>query len=90
MAQKYLEQRLTKNAWYEEIPSSVASLAFYMPNKNLAGIGLGVAVAPLFDAKYPSYINYGALGQIIGHEITHGFDNKGRRYNSQGVLLMNL
>ena len=37
-----------------------------------------------FDKDRPSYMNYGAIGWVIGHEITHGFDDQGRQYNAEG------
>ncbi|KAL1919582.1 uncharacterized protein VTP21DRAFT_1513 [Calcarisporiella thermophila] len=46
----------------------------------------GGAQPPFFHINLPSYINYGTLGYIVGHEITHGFDNQGRQYDGQGAL----
>src|SRR5882724_4391717 len=40
----------------------------------------------LFDVGRPSSLNFGALGVIAGHELGHGFDNKGARYDSTGAL----
>ena len=40
----------------------------------------------MFDSDRPMYTNYGAIGSIIGHEITHGFDNTGRLFDSEGNL----
>lgn len=37
-----------------------------------------------FQADRPQYINYGTIGTMIGHEITHGFDNQGRKYDKDG------
>ncbi|KAK1982247.1 hypothetical protein LZ30DRAFT_781426 [Colletotrichum cereale] len=41
---------------------------------------------PLYDVGYPSYINYGGLGAVLGHELTHGFDNTGHNYAPNGSL----
>lgn len=40
-----------------------------------------------FSADRPQYINYASLGYVVGHEITHGFDNKGREYDLNGNLI---
>lgn len=42
---------------------------------------------PFFDAQRPAYMNYGAIGQFIGHEITHGFDIEGRLFDWHGNLV---
>ncbi|CAG8670461.1 1411_t:CDS:10, partial [Cetraspora pellucida] len=42
---------------------------------------------PYFSSKAPEYINYGAIGTVIGHELTHGFDNYGRQYDAAGRLI---
>ncbi len=40
--------------------------------------------APFFDSQSPKYLNYGGIGSVIGHEITHGFDDQGRTYDKDG------
>lgn len=42
---------------------------------------------PFFDADQPSYLNYGGIGQIIGHEVTHNFDDGGRQFDLNGNLV---
>ena len=46
----------------------------------------GILQAPIFDFDYPRAINYGAIGSVIGHEITHGFDDGGSQYDMFGNL----
>jgi putative endopeptidase len=46
----------------------------------------GILQAPMFDANADPAINYGAVGGIIGHELTHGFDDEGRKIDAAGVL----
>ena len=46
----------------------------------------GFLQAPLFDASADDAVNYGAIGAIIGHEITHGFDDEGRKIDADGAL----
>ena len=41
---------------------------------------------PFYDQHVPNYLNYGALGFVIGHEITHGFDDSGRLRNYLGTI----
>jgi putative endopeptidase len=41
---------------------------------------------PFFDKEADSAVNFGALGAVVGHEMTHGFDDKGRKFNYLGVL----
>ncbi len=46
----------------------------------------GILQPPMFDAKADSAINYGAIGGVIGHELTHGFDDQGRKLDAEGKL----
>lgn len=46
----------------------------------------GILQGELLSIDRPHYINYGAIGQIIGHEITHGFDDLGRQFDLHGNL----
>ncbi len=60
--------------------------AFYSPNRNEAFIPAGYMQPPLFDAFADPAVNYGAIGSIIGHEIGHGFDDQGSKYDGGGEL----
>jgi len=46
----------------------------------------GILQAPMFDPQADPAINYGAIGGVIGHELTHGFDDQGRKFDSTGAL----
>lgn len=60
--------------------------AFYSPSRNEAFIPAGYIQSPLFDPNADAALNYGAIGSIIGHEIGHGFDDQGSRYDADGTL----
>ena len=47
----------------------------------------GILQFPFFQGSLPRYINYGAMGMVIGHEITHGFDDQGRQFDKDGNLV---
>ncbi|KAI3385053.1 hypothetical protein SNEBB_005701 [Seison nebaliae] len=58
--------------------------AFYSTHKNQIIFPAGILQPPFYHAKYPKYLNYGGIGMVIGHEIIHGFDDEGRRYDLNG------
>merc|ERR1712142_130531 len=60
--------------------------AWYSPNHNTITFPAGILQAPFFQANVPRYLNYGAMGMVIGHEITHGFDDQGSQYDGTGNL----
>ncbi|KAI3661566.1 hypothetical protein MP638_007054 [Amoeboaphelidium occidentale] len=62
----------------------VSPNAFYIPDFNFIWIGIPAMFPPWFSADYPTYMNYGSLGMIIGHEITHGFDSSGVFFDKYG------
>lgn len=60
--------------------------AYYMPTTNEICFPAAILQAPYFDVTADDAINYGAIGVVIGHEMTHGFDDSGRRYDADGNL----
>lgn len=60
--------------------------AYYSPAKNEIVFPAGILQPPYFDPEADPAVNYGAIGGVIGHEITHGFDDQGRKSDGNGVL----
>ena len=60
--------------------------AYYLPYLNEIAFPAAILQFPFFDPNVDDAINYGAMGGVIGHEITHGFDNRGRQFDAQGNL----
>ena len=58
--------------------------AYYNPAKNEIVFPAGILQPPFFYPEGDDAINYGAIGGVIGHEITHGFDNSGRKFDARG------
>ena len=60
--------------------------AYYNPTTNEICFPAGILQRPFFDPKADAAFNYGAIGVVIGHEMTHGFDDQGRQYEADGNL----
>jgi endothelin-converting enzyme/putative endopeptidase len=60
--------------------------AYYDPQTNTINFPAGILQPPLFDTEQDDAANYGAEGAVIGHEITHGFDDQGRKFDGHGNL----
>ena len=60
--------------------------AYYQSTKNEVVCPAAILQPPFFDPKADPAVNYGAIGAVIGHEITHGFDDQGRKSDGDGVL----
>ena len=78
-----LGQPVDKEEWFTG-PQTVN--AFYSPSRNEAFIPAGYIQSPLFDPNADPALNYGAIGSIVGHEIGHGFDDQGSKYDGDGFL----
>jgi putative endopeptidase len=62
--------------------------AYYNSNYNDITFPAAILQPPFFDSKADDAMNYGAIGAVIGHELTHGFDDSGSRYDAAGNLKM--
>ncbi|MEO5989061.1 MAG: M13 family metallopeptidase [Candidatus Eisenbacteria bacterium] len=60
--------------------------AFYSPSFNSINFPAGILQPPFYDPEWDDALNYGAIGAVIGHEMTHGFDDQGRQFDSAGNL----
>ena len=60
--------------------------AYYNPTFNEIVFPAGILQFPFFEMKADDAVNYGAIGLVIGHEMTHGFDDQGRQYDADGNL----
>ncbi|XP_074654077.1 neprilysin-1-like [Tubulanus polymorphus] len=78
-----LRHSVDKNSWEQE-PAIVN--AFYNPNTNDIVFPAGILQPLFYSADFPKSLNYGGIGVVIGHEITHGFDDKGRQFDKDGNM----
>jgi putative endopeptidase len=60
--------------------------AYYNPNMNEIVFPAGILQPPFFDPNADDAVNYGGMGAVIGHEMTHGFDDQGRQFDASGNL----
>ncbi|MGM9705458.1 MAG: M13 family metallopeptidase [Prevotella sp.] len=73
-----------KNEWFMT-PQTVN--AYYNPTTNEICFPAGILQVPFFDMSADDAFNYGAIGVVIGHEMTHGFDDQGRNYDKNGNMV---
>ena len=60
--------------------------AYYDPQLNTINFPAGILQPPFFEKAMDDSVNFGAIGMVIGHELTHGFDDQGRKFDAQGNL----
>lgn len=70
--------------WYMSPP---AVNAYYHPLYNQMVFPAGILQPPFFDAGYPMAMNFGGIGMVMGHELTHGFDDSGRMFDPKGRMV---
>eukprot|EP00111_Clytia_hemisphaerica_P006624 TCONS_00019179-protein len=83
---KTMERRgklVRRNEWHMT-PTEVN--AYYNAPNNYIALPMGLLQPPFFSPNYPHSMNYGALGTIIAHELSHGFDSQGRNFDKSGNL----
>jgi predicted metalloendopeptidase len=74
---------MDRNEWRMSPPTVNA---YYSPFNNEIVFPAGILQPPQFDPTADDALNYGGIGMVIGHEITHGFDDQGRRFDAEGNL----
>ena len=78
-----LDQPVNKTRWGMTPPTVNA---YYTPTKNQIVFPAGILQLPFFDIKNPKSLNFGGMGVVMGHELTHAFDDQGRQYDKYGNL----
>ncbi len=78
-----IDNKIDPDAW-EMTPQTVN--AYYSPTKNEVVFPAAILQPPFFDPKADMAVNFGGIGAVIGHEVSHGFDDQGRHYDGTGLL----
>jgi len=81
-----LRKPVNKTDWVTHARPAVVN-AFYSSIENSIQFPAGILQGQFFSADRPKFLNYGAIGFVIGHEITHGFDDQGRQFDLNGNLV---
>ncbi|CAF1200289.1 unnamed protein product [Rotaria sordida] len=79
---QFLRKPVLRKLWPSISPTTIN--AYYDPSQNQIIFPAGILQMPFFHKDAPKYLNYGGIGTIIGHEITHGFDDTGRQFDKDG------
>ncbi|CAF3611902.1 unnamed protein product [Rotaria sp. Silwood1] len=79
---QFLRKSVDRKAW-QFLPPTIIN-AYYKSSQNQIFFPAGILQLPFFNKDAPKYLNYGGIGMIIGHEITHGFDDTGRQFDKDG------
>ncbi len=78
-----LEKPVDDQEW--SLPPHVVN-AYYHPTRNEIAFPAGILQPPFFDPSADHAVNYGAIGAVIGHEVTHGFDDTGSKFDADGAV----
>jgi len=79
-----IERPSDKKQWGMTAPTVNA---YYDPTRNQMVFPSGILQQPFFNVSFPMAMNAGGIGMVMGHELTHGFDNEGRDYDGTGTLI---
>ena len=79
-----LREKFDPKHWTEHQYVALVN-AFYNPDINSMEFPAGILQGAFFNSKAPMYVNFGGIGAVIGHEITHGFDDQGRTQDYEGI-----
>jgi putative endopeptidase len=82
---KRLDEKVDKSEWHMSPPTVNA---YYNTSANEIVFPAGILQPPFFDPEADDAVNYGSIGAVIGHEISHGFDDQGSKFDGRGVLHM--
>merc|ERR1712126_415143 len=82
---KQLRDKIDPKDWTQHRMVAVVN-AFYNFNQNSIILPAGILQGNFYNSQLPCYVNFGAIGSTIGHELTHGFDNIGRTFDWKGQL----
>lgn len=78
-----LDKPVDRDQWFMG-PSQVNG--YYSPRQNRIVFLAAILQPPFYNPNYPKYLNYGGIGMVIGHEVTHGFDGSGRLFDKDGNI----
>eukprot|EP00545_Synedropsis_sp_CCMP1620_P006682 CAMPEP_0119002970 /NCGR_PEP_ID=MMETSP1176-20130426/269_1 /TAXON_ID=265551 /ORGANISM="Synedropsis recta cf, Strain CCMP1620" /LENGTH=731 /DNA_ID=CAMNT_0006954519 /DNA_START=106 /DNA_END=2301 /DNA_ORIENTATION=- len=81
---KEMNQPTNRDKWFLT-PQTVN--AYYHPSLNEIVFPAAILQPPFFNKDADDAVNYGAMGAVVGHEMTHGFDDKGRKFNADGNMI---
>ena len=80
-----LREKIDRTSWIEHNYIALVN-AFYYPENNYMEFPAGILQGNFYTHNLPKYVNYGSIGVVIGHEITHGFDDEGKQRNELGIM----
>ncbi|KAI9591201.1 hypothetical protein BDF19DRAFT_455958 [Syncephalis fuscata] len=80
--QKFEKRRQYMREW--TMPASSVNM-YYSRSRNSIVVPAGILQSPFYDERHADYFSYGSLGMFIAHELSHAFDNQGRKYDGKGL-----